>query len=87
MTLLFQTVMSGYCKAVKCKLIPRSGVGREGPGVRTPQRRPVALVVIVQIQWLCQGGGGPAPWRFGPLDKNSWRRPCDLGYHFARVAY
>jgi len=40
-----------------------------------PQRLPVALnVVIVQIQWLCQGDVGP-PWIFRPLDKNSRRRP------------
>ena len=31
-----------------------------GSGSEPKQRRPVALVVIVQIQWLCQGGGGPA---------------------------
>ena len=47
-----------------------------------PQRRLVALVVIVQIQWLCQGdgGGGPAATQtaefLDPLDKNSW---CCLG--------
>ena len=51
---------------------------RRGPGVRNPQRRPVALVVIVQIKRLCQRGGGPAstqnPMNFWtPMDKNSQR--------------
>jgi len=38
-----------------------SAIGRRqagGLGVRTPQRRLVAFVVMVQIQRLCQGGGG-----------------------------
>jgi len=52
---------------------PRGMQGR--PGVRTPQRRPVVRVVIVQIQRLCQGGGGPAATQTRPLNKNSWRRP------------
>jgi len=45
---------------------------RECPG-SWPQRRPLSRVLLVQTQWLCQAGGGPAathtPWIFGPLDK------------------
>jgi len=62
-----------YLHVTLCERTRPRGQGR--PGVRTPQRRPVAQVVIVQIQRLCQGGGGPAATQTRPLNKNSWRRP------------
>ena len=52
-----------------------AAAGGQGPGVRSPQRRSVALVVIMQIQWLCPGAT-QAPEFLNPLDKNYWRRPC-----------
>ena len=39
--------------------IVMAAAGRWSSGLDT-QRRPVALVVIVQMQWFCQGGGGPS---------------------------
>jgi len=41
-------------------VVYRRGDGREFLGPDSTQRRHETFVVIVQIQWLCQGGGGPA---------------------------
>jgi len=59
------STLSCICDSPKITTLSLSG---DGPGLWTSKRRSTALLLIMQIKWLCQGGGGGGPVATQPLE-------------------